>query len=62
MESLATVSDSEWAVQSQEFINWCDNAVSEIDDLSRTTSVNMEKNMVKNIGVLQRRAIEAASS
>lgn len=61
MESLATVSDSEWAIQSQEFIEWCGNAVGEIDDMARTTSANMEKNMVKQINALERRAIEAAA-
>ena len=61
MESLATVSDSEWTIQSQEFIEWCGNAVGEIDDMARTTSANMEKNMVKQINALERRAIEAAA-
>jgi hypothetical protein len=61
MESLATVSDSEWTIQSQEFIEWCGNAVGEIDDMARITSANMEKNMVKQINALERRAIEAAA-
>jgi uncharacterized protein YifE (UPF0438 family) len=55
------VSDSDWTIQSQEFIKWCGNAVGEIDDMARTTSANMEKNMVKQINALERRAIEAAA-
>ena len=59
------VSDLEWTIQSQEFIEWCGNAVGEIDDMARITSANMEKNMEKNmvkqINALERRAIEAAA-
>ena len=61
MESLSTVSNSEWHVQSRDFMLWCENAVQEIDDMARTTSKNMEKNMAKQISTLQKRAIEAAA-
>jgi hypothetical protein len=61
MESLATVGDSDWHVQSREFIEWCDNAVNEIDSMAQRTSADMERNLVEQINVLQMRAIEAAS-
>ena len=61
MESLATVGDSDWHVQSREFIEWCNNAVNEIDSMAQRTSADMELNLVKQINALQKRAIEAAS-
>ena len=59
METLATVSNSEWAVKSREFIVWCDDAVGSIDQLARTTSANMGRNVEQHIKSMEQRAIEA---
>jgi hypothetical protein len=61
MESLATVGDSDWHLQSQKFSEWCDNAVNEIGSTAQRTNDKMERNMVDQINTLQKRAIEAAS-
>ena len=61
MESLATVVDSDWQVQSREFFEWCDNAMNEIDGMAQRTNACMEQNLVYQINALQKRVIEAAS-
>jgi hypothetical protein len=60
MESLTTMTDSEWQIQSQEFIQWCENVMEDIDGVARRTNANVEKNMHRHITALQHRAIEAA--
>lgn len=61
MESLATASNSEWHAESREFMEWCDKAVTEIDEVAEAASSNMDRNMIKHISALQERAIEAAA-
>ncbi|CAM1508181.1 Fc.00g050290.m01.CDS01 [Cosmosporella sp. VM-42] len=60
IESLSTLSDSEWQVESRKFMLWCGNAVVKIDNVAKITSQNMEENMNKYICMLQERAMHAA--
>jgi hypothetical protein len=61
MESLSTVSDSEWQIRSKEFFQWCETSMNEIDEVARTTNANVHKNITRHINSLHRRAIEAAA-
>jgi hypothetical protein len=60
MELLSKVQDSEWDMERERFDQWCQGAIDEIDNISRETSDHMGNTMRKRIGVLERRAIEAA--
>lgn len=60
MESLSTLTDSEFSVKSREFLHWCDNAMLDIDGVAQQTSANVEKNLRRNMEALRRRAIKAA--
>ncbi len=61
MEELVHLPESEWLIRSQESKRWCDDSFTDIDHLAQETSKNAEINIRKSIGVLQRRAIEAAA-
>ncbi|OCL11172.1 hypothetical protein AOQ84DRAFT_287772 [Glonium stellatum] len=61
MESLSTVSDSEWDVRSTEFLQWCENSMNGIDEVARTTNANVQRNIDYHINALHRRAIEGAA-
>jgi hypothetical protein len=61
MKSLSTMTDSEWQIRSQEFIQKCDRFTTDIGSVAQKTSANVEKNMSRHINALQRRAIEAAT-
>jgi len=61
MEILSTMTESEWQIKSQEFINKCDKLMTDIDEVAKETSANVDKNMSRHINALQRRAIEAAA-
>jgi hypothetical protein len=60
MEQLALTTDEDWVQQRNRFNQWCEQAVDDIDGVFKTTQENMEPNMAKRIGMLQRLAIEAA--
>lgn len=61
MEILSTVTDSEWPIKSQEFLNKCDKLMTDIDSVAQETNANVNKNMSRHIDALQRRAIQAAA-
>ncbi|SPJ91048.1 uncharacterized protein FTOL_13450 [Fusarium torulosum] len=61
MERLSTLTESEWAIHSQEFLRDCDMWMTEIDELASETNANVDKNMAKHMQALQMRAIEAAA-
>jgi len=61
MEILSTMTESEWQVKSQEFVNKCDKLMTDIDGVAKETSANVDKNMSGHINALHRRAIEAAA-
>jgi len=61
MEKLSDLTDSEWQIRSQEFIQKCDKFMTDIDGIAQATNANVVKNMSRHINALQRRAIEAAS-
>jgi hypothetical protein len=52
---------SEWNIRSQEFIQWCENIMEDIDGVAQQTNASVEKNMTHHINALQRRAIETAA-
>ena len=60
MEKLSTMSDSEWQVRSQEFLQKCDKLMTDINGIAQETNANVGKNMSHHINALQRRAIKAA--
>jgi len=61
MESLSTMTDSEWQIRSQEFVRKCERLMTDIDGVAQETSANVDRNMSRHINALQRRAIEAAT-
>ena len=61
MESMSTVSDSEWQLRSKEFFQWCESSMTEIEEVARSTNSNVQKNITLHINSLHRRAIEAAA-
>ena len=61
MEELSILPESEWVVRSQEFNKWCADSINDIDRLVQQVSRTAPYNIDKNIGVLQRHAIEAAA-
>ena len=61
MEALSTLSESEWAIRSQEFSMWCAESMNDIDQLAQRVSRAAFQNIDRNISALQRHAIEAAA-
>lgn len=59
MEHLSTVKDKDWDDEREIFEKWCKRAIDDINGISKESTENMDINIAKRIGMLERRAIEA---
>jgi hypothetical protein len=62
MEYLSSVKEEDWDKERDKFDRWCQEAIDDIDGISKKTSDQMDVSMAKRIGMLQTKAIEAAAN
>ena len=60
MERLSKVHEDDWNDKRKEFVEWCQEAIEEIDGIAKETSDGMVEKMRKRIAMVEQRAIEAA--